>query len=100
MIDIQTQWVVYVLGVIASLLVSRQMSGDWVPADKFSFHASAIFPSPVLTAGTLAGLSKLMSFQEPLPRYLLPIIIGTVIGAVVTRYLRVMDPKGTKGRLG
>ncbi|KXA95083.1 hypothetical protein AKJ65_02670 [candidate division MSBL1 archaeon SCGC-AAA259E19] len=101
MIDIQSQWVVYSLGVIASLIVSRQGSGRWIPANKFSFHTSAIFPSPVLTVGTIAGLSEFLSFQEPIFRYLLPIIIGTVIGAVITMYSRIMmSPKGIKNEVG
>lgn len=85
--------VIYGLGIIVSILVSRGVTGDWIPENKFSFQASAIFPSPVLTAGTLAGLLEFLSFQKPLFAYLIPIVIGSVIGVVTGRYLNVINPR-------
>lgn len=83
---------IYGLGIVTSILASKGAGGDWIPENKFSFRPSAIFPTPVLTAGTIAGLSMLISFPSSIFGYLIPIILGLFVGGVVTRYLPVMNP--------
>lgn len=84
---------VYGLGIIVSILASKGVGGDWIPENKFSFQPSAIFPSPVLTVGTIAALSQFVNFPATFFGYSVPVALGLLIGVVVTKYLAVMSPQ-------
>jgi len=88
---------VYIIGILASIVASKMMGVDWLPSDKFSFEPSAVFPSPVITAGIIAGVSTFFTFDHIFTFYIGSAVGGTVVGVLFTRYLDLILPRQENG---